>query len=303
MRFGILGQLEVRGAGHLEPREARTLAVLLLSPNRLVTREQLMDGIWDEAPPATAPRQLLNCVSRLRRRLEPGRIQSSSAGYRIGVSDADLDSAVFAGLVESAAELRHTGHGAGAARLLRHALALWRGPALAGLTGRVVEAAAARLDEQRIAVLEQCLELELDNGSADAVIGELTELVAKHPLRERPVGLLMLALNRASRRAEALAAYRNLGRRLADELGIDPASELCDLYTSILRDDGRAAAASPPVIPRLPAAVRCFVGRDADSKELTGLLDALGGRDLVIAFLEGSPILVVPPGLLATDPV
>ena len=287
--------------GHLEPREARTLAVLLLSPNRLVTRDQLMDGIWDQAPPATAPRQLLNCVSMLRRRLEPGRIQSSSAGYRIAVSDGDLDVAVFTGLVESAAQLRDTGHGAGAARMLRRALGLWRGPALAGLTGRVVQAAAARLDGQRLAALEQCLELELDHGCADAVIGDLTELVAGNPLRERPVGLLMLALNRANRRAEALAAYRNLGRRLADELGIDPGSKLCELYISILRDDGRAAAAARQLIPRPPAAVRCLVGCDAQSKELTGLLDAVGGQDLVIAFLEGSPILVVPPGLLAAD--
>jgi DNA-binding SARP family transcriptional activator len=247
MRFRILGRIEVQGVGHLEPREARTLAVLLLSPNRLVTRRRLTEGIWDEAPPATASRQLLNCVSRLRRIVGPDAIESCDAGYQIAVADGELDAEVFAGLVESAAALRDTGHGADAARLLRTALALWRGPALAGLTGRVVEAGAARLDEQRLTVLEQCLELELEHGG-DAVIGELAELVDANPLSERPVGLLMLALSRAGRRAEALAAYRDLARRLADELGIDPDSEVRDVYTAILRGDDRTATA-PPAVP------------------------------------------------------
>ena len=306
MRFRILGPLRVRCADGqpllLRPQQARVLGMLLLAPNQVVGRQRLMAELWDDNPPATAKTQIQNCISALRRGLT-GLIVADGPGYRIRVDDGELDAQVFQGLVAAAHDLHHSDTPEAVARL-RSALGLWRGPALAGSAGRAIEAAAARLDEQRIAAHEFCADLELRLGRHHELIGELGELVAAYPLRERLVGQLMLALHRSGRRADALTAYRRLRARLADELGLDPGPALANLHTAILRDGSGepAPSATPPprkaavrepaqVVPRqLPAGVRHFVGRTVELKELTRLVDEAGLADgrIVITTIDGT---------------
>ncbi|HCT75288.1 MAG TPA: hypothetical protein DGT23_01570 [Micromonosporaceae bacterium] len=283
----ILGPLQVHtedGQLHLVgQRQVKMLAVLLLAPNQVVAMDRLIDAVWDDNPPATAKRQLQNSLSALRQQFaDPPKwsVVSDGPGYRLRVPTDELDVLVFQETVGQAQP--HTeSDPAEAVRLLRSALSLWRGPALDGLTGQAIEAGAARLNEARLAVLEQCLSLELLLGRSTEVIGELVELVGSQRLREPLVGLLMQALHASGRQAEALDAYHRLRTDLAEELGIDPSPRLQRLHTAILRNeigeldplrekDSRAA-------PRqLPAAVQHFVGRNPELKELTRLLDDSG---------------------------
>jgi DNA-binding SARP family transcriptional activator/tetratricopeptide (TPR) repeat protein len=260
VRFRILGPLQVGGETAevaLGGRTQRTvLAVLLANSGQLVPLEYVVDAVWDDSPPATAKRQIQNYVAALRRLVAAGAgrpmIVTDGPGYRIVLDDGDLDAAVFACRVAAARELAGRGQPAEAAAEFRSALGLWRGPALFGLTGRIIEAAAAGLDDQRLAATEECVDLELRLGRHGGLVGELTELVAANPLRERLVGQLMLALYRSGRQADALQAYHRLRTTLADDMGVDPAAELQRTYTAILAND--PAAAAPPGPPVDPAA-------------------------------------------------
>ena len=295
MRFRILGPLQVIGLDgrpcRLEPRQARVLAILLLTPNRIVVRGRLIDAVWDATPPATAARQIQNCVSTLRQRVGSV-LDSEGPGYRLRVGSGELDSMVFGELLGEARELAGRGETADAAHRLRRALSLWRGPALAGLTGHILTTAAARMEEERLTTVEQCVDLELSVGRHHELVGELTELVALHPLREALVGRLMLALHRSGRRADALAVYQELRNRLAEDLGIDPGELLRDLHMAILRDEagpGPGVAGETALVPRqLPAPVRHFVGRAAELKELSALMDDTGVGTVIISAIDGS---------------
>jgi DNA-binding SARP family transcriptional activator/tetratricopeptide (TPR) repeat protein len=248
VQFHVLGPLRVLCDGG-EPvplagqRQRRTLAVLLLMPNRTVGLRQLIDAVWDDRPPATAKRQIQNCVSGLRRQLAligaaERTIVVDGAGYLIRLSNGQLDADVFRDLSVRGRAMAAAGNTEGAVDAFRAALRLWRGPALAGLAGRAIEAGAARLDEQRLAVLADCVDLELRLGREQELIGELTEVVAGSPLRERLVGQLMTALYRSGRQADALRKYQALRKRLSDELGVDPSTDLQRLHTAILRNEG-----------------------------------------------------------------
>ena len=231
-------------------------------------------------------------------------IATHGSGYRIRVDPGDVDAQAFVAQVDSALRLAAQGRTAPAADQLRQALRLWHGPALAGCGGRLIEASAARLDEQRLTALEQCLDLELQLGRHDEIM-VLGELVAAHPVRERLVGQLMLALHRAGRRTEALDAYRRLRAHLAEDLGLDPGLPLQGLHTAILRNEtdppdeagSPATPAVPPgvdgawVVPRqLPAAVRYFVGRSSELHELTRLMKQTAGArgTVVISAIAGT---------------
>jgi DNA-binding SARP family transcriptional activator/tetratricopeptide (TPR) repeat protein len=322
VEFRILGPLEVWcrdvPVPLSGPREHRLLALLLLSANHLVPMSFLIDAMWDDRPPATAKRQVQNGLSALRSRLRsagaPATVVGAAGGYRINVDDGQLDAQRFDSLVRQARDLPPS-RDAERARMLRVALALWRGPALAGLTGRAIEAAAARLDEQRLTVHEHCLDVELRLDRHEALVSELSELVAANPLRERPVGQLMLALYRSSRQADALKAYLDLRSRLADELGIDPSAVLQRLHLAILRHqtsaiDGPEQVATglpaPPssttadvdpqprpeatIVPRqLPAVAGVFVGRRSELGRLDRLAAMSEGADaVVIAAVTGT---------------
>jgi DNA-binding SARP family transcriptional activator/tetratricopeptide (TPR) repeat protein len=298
VKFRILGSLEVIAGS--EPvvlagqRQRQLLAALLISADRAVSLDELIDVVWDEGPPSTAKRQVQNCISALRRLLrEPGLIVGEANAYRLAIGDHELDVHRFKSHVGTARRLAAAGQIGQAVAELRTGLSLWRGPALAGLSGIVVEAARARLHEERRTALEECLLLELRLGRHTELIGELTELVATDPLRERLVEHLMVALHRVGRQADALDAYRRLRERLADELGLEPGARLRELHTAIIKDGDDVPSGPPPatrLVPaQLPTDVAGFAGRQAHLKELDGLLagDTLAAGIVTIAGAPG----------------
>jgi DNA-binding SARP family transcriptional activator len=240
IEFRILGPLEVRAGGARVrlrgPRQERCIAALLLEPGRSVTLDALVDATWDD-PPATARRQVQDLVAGLRRTLsERGhrdRLATERSGYTLHVGPQELDSLVFETLIAAARQNAATDP-KGSATILRSALEMCRGSTLAGLVSRTLEPAAARLDELRRVAREDWLELEVRLGS-HSVVGELIELVAAHPLHERPVGLLMHALAAAGRTPEALDVFHRFRERLADDLGLYPSPDLRELHRTILQ--------------------------------------------------------------------
>jgi DNA-binding SARP family transcriptional activator/class 3 adenylate cyclase len=262
MDFLILGPLEARIDGRELPlggtKQRALLALLLLHRNEVVSTDRLIDGLWGEQPPATAAKVVQVYVSRLRRLLGPagqgrGRLVTRPPGYLLQLDPDELDLDRCERLVEEAGRAMAAGDPAAAAAALRRALALWRGPPLADLAFEpFAQAAAVRLEEQRLAALESRLEADLALGRAPELIGELSALVGEHPLRERLRSCLVLALYRAGRQAEALEAYRSARRALVDDLGIEPSPALAELERAILRHDPSLALPPPPSPPASP---------------------------------------------------
>ncbi|MEO3811039.1 BTAD domain-containing putative transcriptional regulator [Sphaerisporangium sp. B11E5] len=251
MWFRVLGPLEVRsGTGAVVPVEGhrpRALLVMLaLEAGRVVPVPRLIDGQYGDDPPAGAANALQAHVSRLRRRLPAGLIETHPAGYRLAADPGDVDAHRFERLAAEGRRLLSEGRPADAAVSLRAALALWHGPALPDLP--TAQAQAARLDELRLSAAEHLAEAELILPGADPV-PELRRLVAAHPLRERLHGQLMRALHARGRPAEALAVYEHVRHLLADELGADPSPELADIHLTILR-----GGAPSPRRPGAPSA-------------------------------------------------
>ncbi|MFI7048570.1 AfsR/SARP family transcriptional regulator [Streptosporangium sandarakinum] len=298
VEFRLLGPLEVRvdGISHRlgGPRQERLLAALLLNPDRLVTMDVLIDVLWEENPPDTARRQLHNAINLLRRGLNSAHslLFTERHGYGIRASEAFFDVALFEQGVDDARRQARQGERALAIRTLSAALDLWRGPALAGLTGQAVENAAAKLNEQRLAARETLISLRLADSEGADLIPELTALVAENPLRESLRHKLISALYRAGRQSEALAAYEEARVLLATELGVDPGPDLRTLHSQILRNELEAAAPPPePPAPSdtLPYEIADFIGR---AKELERLLDPADGTDaptVVITSIDGMP--------------
>ncbi|MEV6874252.1 BTAD domain-containing putative transcriptional regulator [Amycolatopsis sp. NPDC051128] len=290
-------------------RQQTVLAVLLLEANRVVSIGHLIDAIWEDDPPATARTQVQICVSKLRNSLvEHGlgeTIVTKPPGYQLNVAPGQLDARVFAESVGAADALSREGKPAQAAEVLARALALWRGPALSGVRGRIPEAKAIQLDESRLSAIETRVDIELRLGRHHQLVGELSTLVAEQPLRERLRGQLMLALFRAGRQAEALETYR-LGRELMiDELGLEPGEELRRLETAILAGEvadveaADALAKPPPARPeeadvpvpfQLPADVADFTGRAELVARAERLLLGPDGRHATrVVVLLGKP--------------
>ncbi|MFI6640002.1 AfsR/SARP family transcriptional regulator [Streptomyces sp. NPDC050504] len=248
MEFGVLGPLEVRtdagGRIHLGGhRPERLFAALLLHADSSVPVVRLVDAVWDGCPPATADRQVRNLVGVLRRIFSeaapggPPVLLTDGRGYRIPLDGHRLDARLFADRVARARADTAAGGTASAAAGLREALALWRGPALEGLSGGLIGAGGLALDESRLTAWEDCLDLEAALGRHRAMVPELTALVAEHPLRERFVGRLMRALHHSGRTADALAAHRLFVGRLAEETGLDPGPELRLLHRTLLTSE------------------------------------------------------------------
>ncbi|MEV6002877.1 BTAD domain-containing putative transcriptional regulator [Streptomyces griseomycini] len=275
MRFDVLGPLRVRteGGGPVpvaEPKVRALLADLLVHHGRPVPVDRLIDDLWGEDVPGNPANSLQTKVSQLRRAFERaedgGRalVEYGPAGYALRVPEDAVDSGRFARLT---ARARREGDPRTRASLLSEALGLWRGAAFADFRDAVfVQAAVAGLDEQRLTAQEDLAELRLELGEHHAVADELGPLVAEHPLRQRLRGVHMRALHRAGRQSEALEAYQDVRRRLAEELGIDPAPELASLHRAMLRQDpglGPGPAPATAARPRtnLPAPVSSLVGR------------------------------------------
>ena len=246
MEFRTLGPLEVIAEGRPVAlggaKQRALLAVLLLHSNEVVSRDRLIDELWGASPPDTARAALQVYVSQLRKALGRDLILTQPPGYLVRVSDGELDLHRFEQLVAAA----RAEEPVQAARLLREGLALWRGAPLAELGDSFAPAERARLEEQRLAALEQRVEADLALGRHAEVVPELEGLVRQHPLRERVRGQLMLALYRCGRQADALEVYRS-GRRLLDEeLGLKPDDDLQRLESAILNHD---PSLDSPVVP------------------------------------------------------
>jgi DNA-binding SARP family transcriptional activator len=235
MEFRLLGPLEVvdgerqLALGGVKPRSL--LALLLLHANEVVSTDRLIDELWGDEPPATAVKSVQVHVSRLRKELGEDRLLTRAPGYVLRVSPSELDLATFEQLLAEA-------HGAdpeSQASTLREALALWRGPALADLAyEQFAQTEIARLEEMRLAVIEERIDADLARGAHATLVGELEALTAQHPLRERLRWQLMLALYRSARQADALDVYSAARRDLSEQLGLEPGEELRQLQQAIL---------------------------------------------------------------------
>jgi DNA-binding SARP family transcriptional activator/streptogramin lyase len=246
--FRLLGPLEVRDDGRalaLGGRKQRSLlAILLLHANEAVSDDVLADGLWGERPPKTAGTALQVHVSALRKLLSAERLERRAPGYLLHVEPEELDLARFELLC---AEARGREPEAAAAALVE-ALALWRGRPLADFAyDSFAQGEIARLEELRLAAIEQRIDAELACGRHAELIGELEALVGEHPLRERLREQQILALYRCGRQAEALEAYRQARQTLVEELGIEPSPALKELERAILAQD--PALEPPPARP------------------------------------------------------
>jgi DNA-binding SARP family transcriptional activator len=238
IEFRLLGPLEV--TLHERPlelggvKQRSLLAILLLHANQVLSSDRLIDELWGASPPPTAAKSLQVMVSKLRKKLGDRRLVTHPPGYVLRVEPAALDLARFEQLLGEARRAAPES----AARKLHQALALWRGPALADLAYEsFAQAEIARLEELRLAALDQRIDADLATGRHAELVGELEALVAQHPLHERLRCQLMVALYRSGRQAEALDAYRAARRELSEELGLEPSEELKRLEQAILRQD------------------------------------------------------------------
>jgi predicted ATPase/DNA-binding SARP family transcriptional activator len=275
MEYRILGPLEVALDGQLATMKGRKpralLALLLLNGNEAVPAEQLIDSMWGEKAPATAPNTLQVYVSQLRKQVGD-RLATSAAGYTLRVEPGELDAARFERLAGEAADALGRSAYREAHDLAEQALALWRGPALADVQYEsFAQPEILRLDELRLAAVENRIEATLGLGRHDQAIGELEALVAEHPVRERFRALLMLALYRAGRQADALETYQQARGVLLDELGLEPGPELRELEQAILRQD-EALSRRPLPESNVPVPVSTLVGRDRELAEICGAL-------------------------------
>jgi DNA-binding SARP family transcriptional activator len=247
--FRILGPLEVSDeSGPLllgGQKQRAVLALLLLEPGRVVSTDRLLDALWGEHPPRTASTSLQNFISQLRKTLGPEVLETKSPGYRLRIRPGELDLDRFRVLIDSAREAAAPERAA----KLRHALALWRGPALADFTFEAfAQPHIAHLEELRLGTLEERVDADLETGAHGDLIGELEVLVEEYPMRERLRGQYMLALYRSGRQAEALQTYQEGRRFLVDQLGIEPSRDLQQLHGAILRQDvGLQAPGSAPL--------------------------------------------------------
>jgi DNA-binding SARP family transcriptional activator len=247
-QFGVLGPLEATSdGGAVIPlagqKQRALLALLLLNANEVVSSDRLIDQLWNEDAPATAATSLRNLITGLRKAIGHDAVSTRPPGYVLTVNPSDLDLMRFERVVARARRLAPDAR----ARALREGLAMWRGPPLADLLFEpFAQPEVHRLEELRLAVLEDLAEAELEAGGAADLVPELEGLVAQHPLRERLRVPLMLALYRGGRQAEALDVYHEARQALAAELGIDPGPQLQELYRKILRQEAGLSLSPPP---------------------------------------------------------
>jgi DNA-binding SARP family transcriptional activator len=271
VEFGLLGPVVARHNGTVVPagsgRERFVLATLLLNAGRLTTLDRLVDALWDD-PPSTARAQLHNLISNVRRRLrayDPAAgdelIVTRATGYELQLGHHELDVLRFRALVAAGRDAMAAGDPARAADELAAALALWRGPALADVSDELAEPMRQVLHAERLAAAEARLDAQLSLERFDDLLRDAEPLLAEHPYRERLHELRMSALAASGRRAEALAAYRELYRRLADELGVEPGPPLRGLEQRILRGESLTTP-GPPVPRQVPAPTSVLTGRD-----------------------------------------
>ncbi|MFI6299623.1 BTAD domain-containing putative transcriptional regulator [Nonomuraea sp. NPDC050790] len=278
MRFEILGPAKVQAEDGREvalggPRVRALLVLLALQAGRIVPAEQLVDDLYGASPPEGVSNALQSQVSRLRRALGKDVVEFHPAGYRLAADPSQVDAHRFERLAADGRRALGAGDARGAAVLLREALDLWRGTPLsdAPLAG----AAATRLEELRLAAVEDRVQADLALGRHRDLVAELRQLIAAHPLRERLRAQLMRALYGSGRQAEALAAYEEGRRILDEELGVEPGAEMAAAHLAVLRADPALGGANEGVTRLgLRAPLTSFVGRAADLDRLGALLES-----------------------------
>ncbi len=310
VRLQLLGPMKAfQGDVELDLGSAHrrtVLAALAMHPNRTVSREELIDAVWGEAPPQSAQGSIYTYVSGLRRALEPGRakgegpqlLASIGSGYCLRLDAGAIDVHRFEALREQAQRRQSAGDLRGAREALDEALGLWHGVPLSGLPGPFAAAQRARLSEVRLATVERRAEVVLESGGHAELVAELTALTREHPFRETLRGLLMRALVRADRRTEAIAVYADVRDRLVEASGTEPGPALRRLHDELLEKPAAPAPAPPPPPPprpaRFPAAALpeqadIFVGRDAELARLREAVDGLEAGVGRSVWLEGEP--------------
>ncbi|MER8084029.1 BTAD domain-containing putative transcriptional regulator [Streptomyces sp. NPDC058316] len=299
LRFSVLGPVRAWRDGEAlpsgSPQQRALLTALLLRDGRTATASELIDAIWGEEPPSQALAAVRTYASRLRKVLDPQTLVSAAGGYAIRTRNDALDLTIAQELVAGAEKARAGGDRAQARGLFSKALGLWDGETLASVPGPYAENQRTRLEEWRLQLTETRLDLDLEVGCHAEAVSELTALTAAHPLRERLRELLMIALYRSGRQAEALAVYADTRRLLADELGVDPRPELSQLQQRILQADeelarpaDEPAPAPAPLRPaQLPATVPDFTGRASFVRELGDRLATAEGSVMAVSALAG----------------
>lgn len=267
MRFSVLGPLEVVADDEVPirlggPRQRVVLATLLMNANHLVAVPHLLEAVWSEEPPPSAPVNVRGYISALRRLLRDAedsevllhqgeRLSTLTGGYLLRVGTSELDLSLFMDRLRQGELEMATGQLEQAVRSLQSALDLWRGNPLDGLPVALpVRAELERWNELRMLAVERAAQARLDLGQADALVPELAAHTSRHPFRERLWELLIVALHRTGRQADALATYTRVRRLLVEELGIDPSDRLKRLEQQILRGNHRldalATVSCPP---------------------------------------------------------
>jgi DNA-binding SARP family transcriptional activator len=320
VEYRVLGPLEAdvdgRPARLGAPKQRAALALLLFRPNTVVPASRLVDGLWGDDPPGSAPNLVQGYVSGLRKALGKEAIHTRGAGYLLEVERGALDLERFEELAHQGSRALEEGDPAAASASLGEALSLWRGPALADLQSELLlDPVSGRLEELRVLALERRIEADLALGRHEEVVGELEALVFEHPLRERPRGLLMTALYRSRRQADALGVYRAARSALVDELGIEPSAWLTELHAAILRQAPElsmgeepaaeakrcvlVAALSPPAAASLAALAAPLTVEP--SRELLVLTTVSSSHDLgdASALLHGVRASMVAEGVEA----
>src|SRR5829696_8545115 len=295
MQFRLLGPLEVTDGtkplalGGRKPRAL--LARLLLDAGRTVSVDRLVDDLWGDDVPDSAVKMVQILVSQLRKVLPPGVLSTRAPGYLVELDDDDaLDLSRFNRIRAEGRAALEAGDAAAAARLLTDALELWRGPALAEFSEPFARVEGAHLEELRLGCLEERIDADLAAGRHADVAGELDALAAQHPLRERLHRQLIVALYRAGRQAEALAAYERFRRTLDDELGIEPSSALKALQLAILNQDPSLEARPEPAVEEPER-------RGIESAGLFGRADELARLETALdAAAEGSGSTILIEG-------
>ena len=342
MDYRILGSFEVRvgdrlvGLGGEKPRAL--LAILLLHRNEVVSADRLIDDLWGESSPASALGTVRAYVSRLRKGLgangassggesesgaaaNGGVLRTRGRGYVLEVARGELDLERFGEMAERGRDALAAGNPDEAAAVLREALGIWRGPPLADFAYEpFAQTVIAQLEELQLAAIEDRVEADLALGRARELVGELRDLVARHPLRERPRGQLMLALYRSGRQAEALEAYHEFRRSLGEELGLEPGPAIQQLELAILGHEpaidlaaggavtdaagDEAAAARPPTPNRRRGLALAAGAAGLLTLVLAGVvMAAAGGRATQAAGIPGDAVGAISPSARAVRAV
>ena len=304
LRVGVLGPVTAwNGNEELrvgQPRQQAVLGILAMRANRVISRGELVDAVWGQDPPASAEGGIYTYVAGLRRIIEPTRsargpgrvLVSSGAGYVLHLVPGQPDAVAFEQHLARARQLRKSGDLLGAVDGLESALGLWRGAAFAGVPGPFAETERVRLAELRSGAAEERADVLLSLGRHEEVVPDLTALVTDHPLRERMRGLLMIALYRCGRPGESLQVFQDGRRVLAEELGIDPGTDLSRIHQQVLTSDPALNLPASPAAASGPASPAAASG-PAGSPRARRKDAALGPR--------GSDGSVLPSGPTAPD--